>query len=79
MSLVNGMKKLPCWTHEGMELFHDLPFCCKDKVNFVEELQYLNSFLVCHHLLDYNEFSGCVDNFALPEKPLVFLSRKKNK
>ena len=49
----------------------------KDKIDLVEELNFSNFLLAHHGLFGYEEFSACIDNSLLPEKPLVFLSRKK--
>lgn len=51
----------------------------KDKIDLVEELEFLNSFLARHNLLEYEEFSACINNSIVPEKPLVFLSKRKGK
>ena len=49
----------------------------KDKIDLVEELNFLNSHLALHGLVGYEEFSTCIDNSVLPKKPHVKKEGKK--
>lgn len=54
-------------------------FFSKDKIDVAEELQFLNSLLARQGLLEYDEFSACIENLVSPEKQLLFLLRVKKK
>ena len=49
----------------------------KDKIDLVEELNFSNFLLAHHGLFDYEEFSACIDNSVLSEKPLAFCQERR--
>ena len=69
-TLSGGMKE---WSWFRVYLFSEY------KIDLVEELKILNSFLVRHGSLEYEEFSASIDNFVLPEKLLVFYPEGRKK
>ena len=70
ITLAGDVKK---WTWFKIYLFS------KNKIDFVKELKIFNSLLMQHGLFGCEELSACVDNTIWPEKPVVLLSRQKEK
>ena len=50
----------------------------KEEIDFVKELQTLNSLLVNHGIEGYGEFRVCNVHLLLPDRSFGFLSRKEN-
>ena len=70
ITLSGGIKE---WSWFRVYLFSEY------KIDLVEELKILNSLLARHGLLEYEEFSASIDNFELPEKPLVLYQERRKK
>ena len=52
----------------------------KKKIDLIEQLRFLNVLVICNALFGYEEFSTCIDNSILPQKPIVcvcFYFKKK--
>ena len=61
------------WTWFKIYLFS------KNKTDLFEMLKFLNSLLIRHTLFGYEEFSACIVNSILPQKPNVFFFSRKKK